>query len=128
MEELKVHIQHVMLWEFKNNGNATEKAKKICSVYGQGVITDYQIQNWFSKFHSSNTSLRDEPWPGCLSDLNQDTLRESMQKYSTISTWPQHIPIHYLLSLKRNRKKRTWKSFKKTLCIGQQEKPCASPW
>ena len=40
MEELKVHIQHVMLWEFKNNKNATRTAKKICSVYGQGDITD----------------------------------------------------------------------------------------
>ena len=28
MEELKVHIQHVMLWEFKNNKNTTETAKK----------------------------------------------------------------------------------------------------
>ena len=28
MEELKVHIQHIVLWEFKNNKNATETAKK----------------------------------------------------------------------------------------------------
>ena len=41
MEELKGHIQYVILWKFKNNKNATETIKKICSVYGQGVITDH---------------------------------------------------------------------------------------
>ena len=43
MEELKVHIQHVILWEFKNIKNITETAKEICSVYGQGVITDCHV-------------------------------------------------------------------------------------
>ena len=45
MEELKVHIRHVMLWRFKNNKNTTETAKKILSVYYQGVITDRQVRN-----------------------------------------------------------------------------------
>ena len=40
MKELKVHIWHVMLWEFKDIKNATETAKNICSVYGRIVITD----------------------------------------------------------------------------------------
>ena len=32
MEELKVHIQHVMLWEFNNYKNPTETAQKIYTV------------------------------------------------------------------------------------------------
>ena len=40
MEELKVHIGHVMSWEFKNNKNTTETAKKMFSVYSQSVITE----------------------------------------------------------------------------------------
>ena len=43
MEKLKVHIRHVMLWEFKNNKNATETAQKISCVYGQDVITKRQV-------------------------------------------------------------------------------------
>ena len=43
MEELKVHIWHVMLWKFNNNKNASETAKKICSIYGQSVITDHLV-------------------------------------------------------------------------------------
>ena len=49
-----MHIQHVMLCEFKNNKNATETAKKNCSDNVQGVITDCQIRNWFSKFRSGD--------------------------------------------------------------------------
>ena len=33
LEELKVHMWHVML-KFKNYKNATETAQKICNVYG----------------------------------------------------------------------------------------------
>ena len=34
MEELNMHIWHILLWEFKNNKNAAETAEKISSVYG----------------------------------------------------------------------------------------------
>ena len=34
MDELKVHIRRVNLWEFKSNKNATETLKEISSVYG----------------------------------------------------------------------------------------------
>ena len=45
MKEMKVHIRYVMLWEFKNNKNNTETARKISSVYGQDVITDCYVRN-----------------------------------------------------------------------------------
>ena len=32
MDERKVHIRHVILWEFKNNKNATETTKKVSNV------------------------------------------------------------------------------------------------
>ena len=46
--------------------------KKICSIDGQGVITDLHVWNWFS----DNMSLRDEPKRGCTSNLDQDAFRE----------------------------------------------------
>ena len=36
--------------EFKNNKKATEILKKISSIYSQHIVTDYQVQKWFSKF------------------------------------------------------------------------------
>ena len=32
MDELKVHIRHVILHQLKNNKNATDKTKKISSI------------------------------------------------------------------------------------------------
>ena len=46
------------MWKFNNNRDVTETFKKICGVFGQGAITDRQVQNWFSKFYSGDISLR----------------------------------------------------------------------
>ena len=77
MEEVKVDIRHVM-WEFKNDKNATETPKKISSGYSQDVITYCHVWDWFSKLHSGDRSPRDESRPGCSSNIDQDALRELM--------------------------------------------------
>lgn len=51
MEGLKVHLSH----------NVMEKSRKICSIYDQRAITDWQVQNWFTKFYSGKISSEDEP-------------------------------------------------------------------
>ena len=86
MKELEVHFWHVILWQFKNNKNIIETAKKIC-VYDQGVIIEHQVQNRFSKFHSDNTSLKNELWPGRSSDLDQYALRKLVECNLHRSTW-----------------------------------------
>ena len=70
MDELKVHIRHVMLWEFKNNKNATETVREIFIVCGLGVNTDSQILNWFTNFGFDGR--RDKPRPESSSNFNQD--------------------------------------------------------
>ena len=79
MEGLKVHISHVMLWEFKQGNNATETAEEICSVYGKDIITDRAVRNWFVKFCSGDTSLKDEPRPGRSSDFDDDALKALLE-------------------------------------------------
>ena len=80
MEELKVHIWYVMFWKFKNNKNATKSAKKIPSAYGQSVITDHQIWNWFSKICPVDMSLIDETREVYSSDLGQRCPHGAMVK------------------------------------------------
>ena len=53
-----------MLWELKNEKNATKTSKKVYIVQGQGAITDCQARNWFPKFCSGDTSLQDKLRPG----------------------------------------------------------------
>ena len=50
MEELKIHIPHVMLWEVKNDKNTTETTKKISSVYDQGVLLTAKSETGFQSF------------------------------------------------------------------------------
>ena len=68
-----------MLWEFKNNKHETKTVENVCSVYGEGVITDRIVRNWFSKFRSDDISLRDDSRRGWSLDLNQDAVRGSME-------------------------------------------------
>ena len=115
-----MHICHVMLWEFKQGNNAMETAEKICSVYGEGTITDRAVQNWFVKFCSGDTSLKDEQRPGRSSDFDDDALKalveynprqstqeladklntsqsticrhlEKMEKVSKLGVWVPHV-------------------------------------
>ena len=50
MEEDMQHFWHIMLYYSKEGKNATEIQKKICGVYGEGAVTDWTFQKWFSKF------------------------------------------------------------------------------
>ena len=50
VEEDTQHFWHIMLYYFKNGKNATETHKKICSMYGEGTVTDQMCQKWFVKF------------------------------------------------------------------------------
>ena len=50
MEENMQHFQHIMLYYFKKGKKATETQKEICTVYGEGAMTDQLCQKWFMKF------------------------------------------------------------------------------
>ena len=89
MEKIKVHI---LMCGFKNNKNAKERAKKFSSVFGQGVIIDRQVRNWFSKFRSGDRSWSGEPKTGHSSDLNRDAFSELM--FYRISTFQYTICRH----------------------------------
>ena len=45
-EELEMHV----MWEFKNNKNTTETAKKICSVLGKCLLLTAKSKTGFQSF------------------------------------------------------------------------------
>ena len=56
IEGKKQHFWHIMLYYFKKGKNTTETQKKICAVYGEGVVTDQTCQKWFAKFCAGDFS------------------------------------------------------------------------
>ena len=57
MEENKQHFWHVELYDLKKGKNAMETQEKICTVYGEGAVTDRTCQKWFAKFRTGDFSL-----------------------------------------------------------------------
>ena len=51
------HFWHIILYYFKKGKNATEPQKKICTVYGEGAVTDRTCQKWFVKFLGTSDIL-----------------------------------------------------------------------
>ena len=56
-----------------------KQLSKIFSNYGQGIISDCQHGNLFSKFPSGNTELGNKPSLGHSSHLDKDVSRELME-------------------------------------------------
>ena len=51
MEDNKQHFWHIMLYYCKRSRKTTtETQKKMCSVCGEGAVTDQMCQKWFVKF------------------------------------------------------------------------------
>ena len=61
MEEPKLPIWQIKLWEFRNNKTATEIAKIIGKVNGQRIIAYWSIRNSISNTRFGDTSVKDEP-------------------------------------------------------------------
>ena len=76
-----------MLYYFKKGKNATETHKKICSVYGEGAVTDRTCQKWFAKFHAGDFLLDDAPRSGRPVEVDSDhieTIIENNQRHITL--------------------------------------------
>ena len=55
-------------------------------MYGEGSIFDRLVQNWFVKFRSGDTSLKDEPRSERSSDFDAETLKSLVECNARQST------------------------------------------
>ncbi|GFX11103.1 HTH_48 domain-containing protein [Trichonephila clavipes] len=59
MEGDKQHFRHILLFYYRKGKNAVQARRKLIDVYGEGVLTVRQCQNWFAKFRFGNFNVED---------------------------------------------------------------------
>ena len=57
----KLIICAYLLYEFKLGTSASSASCKLCTVFGEGAVSEKTAQNWFQKFRSGNETLEGEP-------------------------------------------------------------------
>ena len=85
MKENTQHFLHIMLYFFKKVQKCNWNAKKICTVYGEGAVTDWLCQKRCAKFWAGDFSLDDSPRSGRPVEVDSDqieTLIENNQQYA----------------------------------------------
>ncbi|GFT35750.1 histone-lysine N-methyltransferase SETMAR [Trichonephila clavipes] len=75
MESDKQHFRHILLFYYRKSKNAVQARKKLTDVYGEGVLTVRQCQNWFAKFRSGNFHVEDAPRSGRLIEAAKDAIK-----------------------------------------------------
>ncbi|GFU33967.1 histone-lysine N-methyltransferase SETMAR [Trichonephila clavipes] len=75
MESDKQHFRHILLFYYKKGKNNVQVRKKLTNVYGEGVLTVRQCQNWFAKFRSGNFDVEDAPRSGRPVEADKDAIK-----------------------------------------------------
>ncbi|GFX97709.1 mariner Mos1 transposase [Trichonephila clavipes] len=66
--------------------NAIQARKKFTDVYGEGVLTVRQCQNWFAKFRSGNFDVEDPPRSGKPVETDKDVIKALVDANRQITT------------------------------------------
>ncbi|GFY26092.1 histone-lysine N-methyltransferase SETMAR [Trichonephila clavipes] len=66
--------------------NAVQARKKLTDVYGEGVLTVRQYQNWFAKFRSGNFDVEDAPRLERPVEADKDAIKALVDANRRITT------------------------------------------
>ncbi|GFU08683.1 histone-lysine N-methyltransferase SETMAR [Trichonephila clavipes] len=86
MESDKQHFGHILLFYYRKGKNDVQARKKLTDVYGEGVLTVHQCQNWFAKFRSGNFDVEDAPRSGRPVEADKDAIKALVDANRRITT------------------------------------------
>ena len=78
-------IRACLLYEFKLGTSASSAFRKLCTVFGEGAVSERTAGNWFQKFCSGNETLEDEPQAGQPISLNNGGLKAAVESDSCLT-------------------------------------------
>ena len=64
MSEISEEIRHMMFFHHRKGYNVSQTCREICAVYGEDVVTDRTVRNWFERFRGENLDVKDLPRSG----------------------------------------------------------------
>lgn len=83
METNKTLIRGCLLYEYKHGTKAAVAAQKICTAFGDDVVSDRTAQKWFKKFSSGDFNLNDEARSGRPKIINNEDLQQVVEANSS---------------------------------------------
>ncbi|GFW37539.1 histone-lysine N-methyltransferase SETMAR [Trichonephila clavipes] len=83
---LSCHKPLVTVFNNRKGKNAVQARKKLTDVYGEGVLTVRQCQNWFAKFRSGNFDVEDAPRSGRPVEADKDAIKALVDANRRITT------------------------------------------
>ncbi|XP_049818723.1 histone-lysine N-methyltransferase SETMAR-like [Aethina tumida] len=86
MESRKQHFRQILLFYYRKGKNAVQARKKLTDVYGEGVLTVRQCQNWFAKFRSGNFDVEDASRSGRPVEADKDAIKALVDANRRITT------------------------------------------
>ncbi|GFU28733.1 histone-lysine N-methyltransferase SETMAR [Trichonephila clavipes] len=86
MESDKQHFRHILLFYYRKGKNAVQDRNKLTDVYGEGVLTVRQCQNWFAKFRSGSFDVEDAPRSGRPVEADKDAIKAFVDANRRITT------------------------------------------
>ncbi|KAI9586739.1 hypothetical protein GQX74_002586 [Glossina fuscipes] len=57
----RAHIRHIMLYHFEEGWKAGQLLSDLDEIFSEGTIIESRCSEWFVRFKSGDTSLRDKP-------------------------------------------------------------------
>ncbi|XP_025263217.1 histone-lysine N-methyltransferase SETMAR-like [Camponotus floridanus] len=86
MENEKVHLRHVMLYEFRKGVSVGTAQKNIQSVYLDRAPALRTVKKWFGRFRNGDFNMEDQPRSGRPSGIDDDIVCALVEKNPRITT------------------------------------------
>ena len=85
MQKSKEHIRHCLLYDYKLGINASEAARNISRVLGEGAVSKATACRWYERFRNKDYSLEDEQRSGRPSEIDLSELKQVIESDPNLS-------------------------------------------
>uniref|UniRef100_A0A7E4VM81 HTH_48 domain-containing protein n=1 Tax=Panagrellus redivivus TaxID=6233 RepID=A0A7E4VM81_PANRE len=79
-------IRSLILAQYRQKASSRVAADRINAFFGEDVVSDRTVRNWYKRFQNGETSLEDHPRNGRPSVVDDGKLRRELEKHPDVTT------------------------------------------